>query len=145
MYVRFPLSLRNVEDLLLERGIDLCHETVRLSWNRLGPTCARDIRRQRASLMRGSRHWRSAVRQLEIDRLRAIPENCIETQVHKTVMAGCGFAFGLGLSVFANAAAGLLSAAPIAIAQGKMSEMRWRSRCAVSMAPRFSTAASTSS
>ena len=25
MYVRFLLSLRNVEDLLFERGIDLCH------------------------------------------------------------------------------------------------------------------------
>ncbi|MEQ8322474.1 MAG: IS6 family transposase, partial [Rhodospirillales bacterium] len=25
MYVRFPLSLRNVEDLLHERGIDICH------------------------------------------------------------------------------------------------------------------------
>jgi putative transposase len=34
--VRFPLSLRNVEDLLFERGIDLCHETVRLWWNRFG-------------------------------------------------------------------------------------------------------------
>lgn len=34
MYVRFPLSLRNVEDLLFERGIDICHETVRLP-NRL--------------------------------------------------------------------------------------------------------------
>ena len=30
MYVRYPLSLRNVEDLLFERGIDICHETVRL-------------------------------------------------------------------------------------------------------------------
>ena len=29
MYVRFPLSLRQVEDLLSERGIDICHETVR--------------------------------------------------------------------------------------------------------------------
>ena len=29
MYVRFPLSLRNVEDLLHERGIGICHETVR--------------------------------------------------------------------------------------------------------------------
>ena len=29
MYVRFPLSLRNVEDLLFERGIDLCQVTVR--------------------------------------------------------------------------------------------------------------------
>ncbi len=28
MYVRFPLSLRNVEDLLHERGIDVCHERV---------------------------------------------------------------------------------------------------------------------
>ena len=30
MYVKYPLSLRNVEDLLFERGIDICHETVRL-------------------------------------------------------------------------------------------------------------------
>ena len=30
LYVRFPLSLRNVEDLLFERGIDVCHATVRL-------------------------------------------------------------------------------------------------------------------
>lgn len=39
MYVRFPLSLRNVEDLLAERGIDICHETVRHWWNGLGPLC----------------------------------------------------------------------------------------------------------
>ncbi len=58
MYVRFPLSLRNVEDLLYERGIDLCHETVRLWWNRFGPMFAADIRRQRVSRMRGHRHWR---------------------------------------------------------------------------------------
>jgi hypothetical protein len=37
MYVRFPLALRNVEDLLFERGIDICHETVKLWWNRFGP------------------------------------------------------------------------------------------------------------
>jgi putative transposase len=30
MYVKYPLSLRNVEDLLAERRIDICHETVRL-------------------------------------------------------------------------------------------------------------------
>jgi putative transposase len=58
MYVRFPLSLRNVEDLLFERGIDICHETVRLWWNRFGPLFASDIRRQRVSRMRGFRHWR---------------------------------------------------------------------------------------
>ena len=58
LYVRYPLSLRNVEDLLFERGYDLCHETVRLWWNRFGPMFAADIRRQRVSRMRGFRHWR---------------------------------------------------------------------------------------
>ena len=58
MYVRYPLSLRNVEDLLFERGVDICHETVRLWWNRFGPLFAADIRRQRVSRMRGLRHWR---------------------------------------------------------------------------------------
>lgn len=57
LYVRFPLSLRNVEDVLYERGIDLCHETVRLWWNRFGPMFASDIRRQRVSRMRGFRQW----------------------------------------------------------------------------------------
>jgi len=58
LYVRFPLSLRNVEDLLFERGYDLCHETVRLWWNRFGPLFAADIRRRRVNRMRGFRHWR---------------------------------------------------------------------------------------
>ena len=39
LYVRFPLSLRNVEDLLHERGIDLSHEAVRFWWNRFGRRC----------------------------------------------------------------------------------------------------------
>ena len=44
MYVRFPLSLRQVEDLLSERGIDICHETVRYWWNRFvrSAVCSRD-------------------------------------------------------------------------------------------------------
>ena len=58
MYVKYPLSLRNVEDLLFERGIDICHETVRHWWNRFGPVFAADIRRQRISRMRGFRHWK---------------------------------------------------------------------------------------
>jgi putative transposase len=58
MYVRFPLSLRNVEDLLFERGIDICHETVRLWWNRFGPMFAGDIRRQRVSRMKEFTQWR---------------------------------------------------------------------------------------
>ncbi len=43
MYVRFQLSLRNVEDLPFERGIDISHETVRLWWNRFGPLFAGEI------------------------------------------------------------------------------------------------------
>jgi putative transposase len=58
MYVRYPLSLRNVEDLLFERGIDICHETVRLWWNRFGPMFAADIRRKRVDRMRQFTHWK---------------------------------------------------------------------------------------
>lgn len=57
MYIRFPLSLRNVEDLLHERGIDICHETVRFWWHRFGPMFAAGIRRRRVEGMRSS-HWR---------------------------------------------------------------------------------------
>jgi putative transposase len=58
MYVRYPLSLRNVEDLLFERGIDICHETVRLWWNRFGPMFAAEIRKKRVDRMRAYTHWR---------------------------------------------------------------------------------------
>jgi hypothetical protein len=58
MYVRYPLSLRNVEDLLFERGIDICHETVRLWWNRFGPIFAGEIRRKRVQRMRAYTHWK---------------------------------------------------------------------------------------
>ena len=47
MYVRFPLSLRQVEDLLSERGIDVSYETVRAWWNRFGPTFAAEIKKKR--------------------------------------------------------------------------------------------------
>lgn len=47
MYVRFPLSLRQVEDLLHERGIDVSHETIRFWWNRFGPIFAAEIRKRR--------------------------------------------------------------------------------------------------
>ncbi|MEP0189746.1 MAG: hypothetical protein ABJP70_01280 [Erythrobacter sp.] len=58
MYVRFPLSLQNVEVLLFERGIDVCHETVRLWWNRFGLLFAADIKRQRINRMRGFHQWK---------------------------------------------------------------------------------------
>ena len=47
MYIRYPLSLRQVEDILFERGIDICHETVRYWWNRFGPMFASAIRKRR--------------------------------------------------------------------------------------------------
>ena len=58
MYVKYPLSLRNVEDLLAERGINLCHETVRFWWNRSGPMFAAEIRRKRVDHMRAYTQWR---------------------------------------------------------------------------------------
>lgn len=57
MYIRFPLSPRNVEDLLHERGIDITHETVRFWWNRFGPMFASEIRRRRAQRMRAWPQW----------------------------------------------------------------------------------------
>ena len=58
LYVRYPLSLRNVEDLLHERGIEISHETVRFWWNRFGPMFAAEIRRKRVERMRSCRRWR---------------------------------------------------------------------------------------
>jgi putative transposase len=57
MYVRYPLSLRNVEDLLAERGIDISHETVRFWWNRFGPIFAAEIRKRRVGSIRGFPQW----------------------------------------------------------------------------------------
>ena len=58
MYVRFPLSLRNVEDLLHERGIDICHETIRYWWNRFGPMFAREIRKKRIHPSPNYSNWK---------------------------------------------------------------------------------------
>jgi len=57
MYDRFPLSLRNVEDLLHARGIAVCHESIRLWDDRFGPVFARQIRKWRASYMRQVPQW----------------------------------------------------------------------------------------
>ena len=52
LYVRFPLSLRNVEDLLHERGIDVSYESIRYWWRRFGLLFAAEIRRRRIDRMR---------------------------------------------------------------------------------------------
>jgi putative transposase len=58
MCVRYPLSLRNVEDLPAERGIDISHETVRFWWTRFGPMFAAEIRKRRVAHMRSYPQWR---------------------------------------------------------------------------------------
>ncbi len=58
MYVRFPLSLRQVEDLLDERGMDISYETVRAWWNRFGPMFASEIRKRRSVAHRNWVQWR---------------------------------------------------------------------------------------
>ena len=58
LYIRYPLSLRQVEDLLFERGIDICHETVRLWWNRFGPRFAAEIRNKRSADLPAWLQWR---------------------------------------------------------------------------------------
>ncbi len=57
LYVRSPVSLRNVEDLLHERGVDVSHETVRFWWHRFGPMFASEIRKRRLEGMKSSQ-WR---------------------------------------------------------------------------------------
>ena len=57
MYVRYPLSLRQVEDILSERGIEICHETIRFWWNHFGPMFAAEIRQRRIQA-RSYSQWR---------------------------------------------------------------------------------------
>ena len=57
LYVRFPLSLRNVEDLLHERGVDVSYESVRYWWHRFGSQFASQIKKRRAGGMQAS-HWK---------------------------------------------------------------------------------------
>ena len=69
LYLRFTLSLRDVEDLLAERGLDVSYETVRRWVLKFGPLFARELRRRRhrptsqwhldemAILIGGRRFW----------------------------------------------------------------------------------------
>ena len=69
LYYRFSLSLRDVEDLLAERGIIISHETIRIWVTKFGRQYAKSIRRDRPQvghkwhldevviLIRGKKHW----------------------------------------------------------------------------------------
>ena len=56
MYTRYPMSLRQVEDLLFERGIDIRPETVRFRWNRFGPIFAAETKKKRSAGSQGCAH-----------------------------------------------------------------------------------------
>lgn len=60
LYVRFPLSVRTVEDLLHERGIEVSDEAVRFWWHRFGPMVASVIRNvaSKASRAAALAEWR---------------------------------------------------------------------------------------
>ncbi|MGZ2487802.1 transposase-like protein [Rhizobium pisi] len=45
LYFRFPLSLRLVEEMLLERGVVVSYETIRRWGRKFGPAYARQLRR----------------------------------------------------------------------------------------------------
>ena len=49
LYFRFTLSLRDVEELLAERGIDVSYETIRCWTIKFGPQVARRLKRLRPS------------------------------------------------------------------------------------------------
>ena len=49
--------MRQVEDILFERGIDISHETVRYWWNRFGPVFAAELRKRRIK-GRNYSNWR---------------------------------------------------------------------------------------
>ncbi len=69
LYYRFPLSLRMIEEMLLERGISVSYETVRRWGRKFGPAYARDLRRKQPSrsdvwfldemriVIAGQKHW----------------------------------------------------------------------------------------
>lgn len=69
LYYRFPLSLRLVEEMLLERGIMVSYETIRRWGKKFGPDYARRLRRKQPSrddiwhldevviTIAGRKHW----------------------------------------------------------------------------------------
>ena len=69
LYLRFTLSLRDVEEMLAERGLDLTYETVRRWVTKFGPLFARELRKRRQRptgrwhldemviKIAGQRHW----------------------------------------------------------------------------------------
>ena len=64
LYLRFTLNLREVEDLLAERGVAVSYETVRRWVNHFGPMIAADLRKRR---LRPHSTWHLNEAYLKID------------------------------------------------------------------------------
>jgi putative transposase len=73
MYTRLPLSLRNVEGLLHEHGINITHGTVRFWWLRFGPMIAAHIRKKRPSSKRAQTKWQWHLDEAFVSRMPAQP------------------------------------------------------------------------
>lgn len=107
MHVRFLLSLGNVEGLLFERDIDICHEIVRLCWNRFGPMFSADIRRRRVqarlrfrrmmTLQKFASTHASILNRFNQERHLNDPQNYKQRRsavlADRTRIAACGFAY----------------------------------------------------
>ena len=74
VYVRYPLALRNVEDLRHDRGMDTCHETVRLWVERFVPKFAGEARRARVQARCRHTRWRWRLDEVSVrNQRRAAP------------------------------------------------------------------------
>jgi putative transposase len=88
LYLRFPLSLRLVEEMLLERGIVVSYETVRRWALKFGPNYARRLKRERPSrcdvwhldevvvTISGRRHWLWRA----VDQDGYVPDEIVQTR-----------------------------------------------------------------
>ncbi len=57
-YIRYPLSFRQVEDILHERAVDICHETVRFGLNVLGQSSReKSVRVGQGNIRTGNGTW----------------------------------------------------------------------------------------
>ena len=89
LYVRYPLSLWNVEDLLNEHGIKISHETVQFRWNRFRPMFAAGIRRKRVYRTRSLPRWLWCLGEvfMKINGERLISGGPLITKVRRSAVA----------------------------------------------------------
>ena len=110
LYVKYPLSLRNVEYLLAERGIEISHETVRQWWNRFGPMFASEIKKKRSNARNGMPQWRWHLDEVFVTkrRNRRAALDLLKTLMRKygrplTIVTNKLLSYGAAMKVVGNA------------------------------------------